>query len=117
MTASLGLGGGFVLLLYLTAIAGMEQMNAQGINLIFFLPIALLSLCIHWKHHLVEKEPLLPAILCGLAGVLAGSFLAFRLPVEWLSKLFAAFLLVVGIRETFFPKKQEKKEDSENKET
>ena len=40
--ASLGLGGGMILILYLTIFAGMAQFEAQGINLIFFIPIALL---------------------------------------------------------------------------
>ena len=69
VTASLGLGGGFVLLLYLTAIANMDQLQAQGINLVFFLPIAALSLIIHAKNGLIEKEPLLPAIGFGLVDV------------------------------------------------
>ena len=43
VTASMGLGGGFVLLIYLTAFANVPQMEAQLINLIFFLPIGALS--------------------------------------------------------------------------
>ncbi len=104
VAGSLGLGGGFVLLLYLCAIAGENQLIAQGINLIFFLPIALLSLIIHIKNGLVETKPLFPSILCGAFGVCAGALLAFWLPVFWLRKIFAVFILLVGIKETFFTK-------------
>ena len=38
--SALGLGGGGILVLYLTLFLGMEQMQAGGINLIFFLPLA-----------------------------------------------------------------------------
>ena len=44
--ASMGLGGGFVLLVYLSIFTNTPQDMAQGINLLFFLPIALLSLII-----------------------------------------------------------------------
>ena len=52
--ASLGLGGGMVLIIYLTVFAGMPQIQAQGINLIFFVPIAIISIIIHNKN--VSKE-------------------------------------------------------------
>lgn len=105
--ASMGLGGGFVLLLYLTVIAGVDQIQAQGINLIFFIPIALISLIIHIKNGFVDKKPLLLSILCGAAGVAVGSCVAFNIPVELLSKAFAVFVLVLGIKELFFQKKEE----------
>ena len=35
---AMGLGGGSVLILYLTLILNMQQVQAQGINLLFFLP-------------------------------------------------------------------------------
>ena len=46
-TASMGLGGGFIQLVYLSVFTEIPQDIAQGINLLFFLPIALLSLVIH----------------------------------------------------------------------
>ncbi|MDE7100907.1 MAG: hypothetical protein K2O05_03535, partial [Anaeroplasmataceae bacterium] len=62
VTASMGLGGGFILMIYLTTIAGIDQIDAQGINLIFFLPIALISIIMHIKNKLIDKKPLLPII-------------------------------------------------------
>lgn len=107
VTASLGLGGGFVLLLYLTAIQEMDQLQAQGINLLFFLPIAALSLIVHIKNKLIDKEPLLPCILCGVIGVFAGTTIAFWIPTSLLSKIFAVFILIIGCKELFFPKKDD----------
>lgn len=99
--AALGLGGGFILLIYLTAIAGVEQLQAQGTNLIFFLPIATISLFLHFKNHLIETKPLIPSIIFGIIGVALGSFLAFWLPAYWLQKLFAILILIVGLKELF----------------
>lgn len=43
LAGSLGLGGGGVLVLYLVLALGMPQLKAQGINLLFFIPCAVLS--------------------------------------------------------------------------
>ena len=105
ITASLGLGGGFVLLIYLIAVANVNQMQAQGINLIFFLPIAAFSLIFHARNKLLDTRPLLPAIIGGLVGVCVGYGLGCLLGGEWIAKLFASFLLVVGLKELFHRKK------------
>lgn len=105
LTASLGLGGGFVLVIYLTAVANMPQTQAQGINLLFFIPIAALSLILHAKNKLLDKKPLLPAILGGVPGVGLGFGVGCLIGAEWLSKLFAVFILVIGLKELFHRKK------------
>ena len=61
-----GVGGGTLLLVYMTAFAGLEQQTAQGINLLYFLPAALLALPSHLKNGYLEKPALLPAIAAGL---------------------------------------------------
>ena len=57
-----GVGGGTLLLVYLTAVAGADQHLAQGINLLYFLPAGLLALPAHIKNGYVEKKALLPCI-------------------------------------------------------
>jgi uncharacterized membrane protein YfcA len=51
--SSMGLGGGGVLLVYLTGFTSLSQINAQGINLIFFIPIAFVSCVLHLKNKLI----------------------------------------------------------------
>lgn len=109
LTASLGLGGGFILIIYLTAFANTDQFQAQGMNLLFFLPIAVLSLILHKKNGLLDKKPLLPAILGGIPGVGAGLLLGHLLGADWLSKLFAILIFAVGIKELFHKKKAKQK--------
>lgn len=96
--ASLGMGGGFVLLIYLTAIVSMPQREAQLINLLFFLPIAALSLILHFKNKLICKSAVLPAVASGIAGVLFGFFIASYLSNEGIRKVFAVFILLVGLK-------------------
>lgn len=99
LLSSMGMGGGGILLLYLTLVAGMEQQAAQGINLVFYLPVALVALCLHAKNRLICWRVALPCILVGVAGVWAGSRAAFALDSQWLGKLFGGFLLVIAVRE------------------
>ena len=50
-----GVGGGTLLLVYLSAVTGMEQHQAQGINLLYFLPAAALAIPKHWKNEYIER--------------------------------------------------------------
>ena len=87
--ASLGLGGGMILIIYLTLFAGVPQLQAQGLNLVFFIPIAAVSLYFHTKHKMVEWKKIVPVIISGTAFV----------------KIFGAFVILAGIKE-FFSKKE-----------
>ncbi len=99
--ASMGLGGGFVLMIWLTLFAGVQQKAAQGINLVFFLPIALLSLIMHIKGGLVNRPLLKKYILGGIAGAILGTIATHIVAAELLRKLYALFLLAFGTRELF----------------
>lgn len=99
LISALGMGGGGILLIYLTIFAGMQQQAAQGINLVFFIPIALVAICIHIKHRLIRWRVVLPVVLLGLCGVWLGSRIALATESHLLGKLFGLFLLLIGLRE------------------
>lgn len=101
---SLGMGGGAVLLLYLRVYGGYNQLEAQGMNLLFFLPIAALSIFLHSRNHLIAWKTAAVCIAAGLPSVLLGVWLGNRLGNEILSKLFGLMLLIIGLRE-FLKKK------------
>lgn len=110
IAASMGLGGGFILIIYLTIFADTDQITAQGINLVFFLPIALLSIIIHSKNKLIEWKAIPWLCGAGLGGVILGSWLSGIIGGDFLQKMFAVLLVIVGFKETFH-KKSEKKLD------
>lgn len=104
-----GVGGGTLLLIYMTAVAGIPQTAAQGINLLYFLPTAALALPSHVKNGFIEKKVLLPAILSGLAGTALAAYVATGLDVSQLHRYFGYFLIFVGLSELFRkPQKQGK---------
>lgn len=101
-----GVGGGTLLLLWLTAVMGMEQRTAAGINLLYFLcctPVALIS---HIRHRLVKREAWWPAALAGVAAAAAAAFLSGALPTDWLRRGFGVLLLYIGIRSLFTKEKR-----------
>lgn len=99
--ASMGLGGGFVLLVWLTLFQDVPQRTAQGINLLFFLPIALISIILHSRAKLIDKKLVLSLIPGGIIGAVLGTIGSQALGNELLRKLYAIFLLAFGLRELF----------------
>jgi len=98
-----GVGGGTLLLVYLTTFAGLDQHTAQGINLLYYLPAALMALPAHVKNGYVEKEVLWPAVIAGLVCACGGAWVATGLEVDRLRTLFGGFLVVIGLWELFGP--------------
>ena len=100
--AGLGIGGGSLLILWLTFVLGMDHTMARGINLLFFLPAALVACVFRWRQGNVALRRVLPAILAGCAAAAVCSGLAGFLDIELLKKLFGGLLLLTGLRELFF---------------
>ena len=96
-----GVGGGSLLLVYMTGIKGVPQTLAQGVNLLYFLPAAATALPAHLKNGYVEKKALLPAIAAGLVCSALAAWAATALDVEVLRKCFGGFLILIGLRELF----------------
>ncbi len=97
--SAFGVGGGSLLLIYMTSFAGLSQTAAQGINLLYFLPTAGAALPTHFRNGYVEKAALAPAILAGLAGTALAAWAATSLDAQVLRRCFGVFLLLIGLRE------------------
>lgn len=102
MIGAMGMGGGGVLLIYLTAFAHVPQLKAQGINLISFLPTGLLATVIYAvKKQIVWKQVLL--MWCGGAVAAGGGYLLAKfIETALLSKIFAVFLVTFGLYQLIF---------------
>jgi len=104
-----GVGGGTLLLIVMTNFLGIEQLIAQGINLLYFIPAAATSLPSHVKNGFVDRQVLKWAVPAGLLTSALAAWLATGMEVELLRKIFGVFLLVVGVSELL--KKDEKGEE------
>ena len=103
--SGLGIGGGSLLILWLTLVVGMEQSAARLLNLLFFLPSAIIACCFRWKQGAVNLKNVLPAAIAGCVG--AAAFSRLHMDTSLLKKLFGILLLVTGLREVFYKPKEE----------
>ena len=72
----LGIGGGSLLMLWLTLVLGVSQDEARQINLLFFLPSALISCWMHKKQGTLNWKTSLPGMISGCAAAGLGSWIA-----------------------------------------
>ncbi|WP_010248400.1 sulfite exporter TauE/SafE family protein [Acetivibrio cellulolyticus] len=104
--SGMGIGGGTILIPALVIFANPDQHIAQSVNLIFFIPTAVIALIVHIRNKRVDFKVAIPIIIFGLLGAYLGSRLAIRLPGIVLKKYFGFFLLVLGVCEIIRKDKQ-----------
>ena len=110
--SSMGFGGGSVLLLYLTLLAGEEQKKAAGINLLFFLPCAVLSIVLYFRQKLIDWKIALPLMITAALGAVGGALTAMAVDAGIIRTLFGILLCAVGLKDLFT--KDGKKENPRN---
>ena len=91
-----GVGGGTLLLLLMTLFLGVDQTQAQGINLLYFLPTAGMSLLEHRKNGYLDREVLRAAVPLGTLAALAAAWAATSVDITMFRKPFGLFLLWAG---------------------
>ena len=97
LIGSMGFGGGGVLIIYLAVFASVPQLQAQGVNLLFFIPCAALSVLIYTLKKQINYREIFPVILGGISGAIPAGFILSFIKTEYLSKIFAVFLIYMGI--------------------
>jgi len=100
--AGIGVGGGSLLVLWLTLVLGMEHPQARLINLLFFLPSAIVASVFRWHQGALKFRKILPAIVCGCIAAGICSYFSRYMDMALLKKLFGGLLLLTGIRELLY---------------
>lgn len=98
--SGLGIGGGSLLMLWLTLMAGMPHDTARMINLMFFIPSALsASLLRLFRKDRPDWKAVVPAALTGCLAAVLCSGLRQRIDTALLQKAFGLLLIAAGTRE------------------
>lgn len=98
----LGTGGGSLLVLWLTLVLNTPSQQAKVINLLFFLPSAIISTFLRWRRGGIPiRKTILPAV-AGCAGAWIFASIGQKMNTELLQKLFGVLLLFTGLRELFY---------------
>lgn len=96
LIGGMGMGGGTILIPLLTLFLDIPQLEAQTINLISFIPMAVVSLAIHIKNKLVDFKALFKVLPFALGFSVVSSFFALQINSNILRMIFGVFMLVIG---------------------
>lgn len=102
--SGIGTGGGSLLLLWLTVVTGIPPETARCINLLFFIPSAIIASLFRWKQGSLNPKIVLPAIFSGCISAALFSWISQNLNTILLKKLFGVLLILTGIREFIYNK-------------
>ena len=100
--SALGIGGGSLLILWLTLVMQMTHDLAGTVNLMFFIPSALIACLFRFRQGKLDIKRILPALIAGCAGAVLFSCLRIRIDTESLKKPFGVLLLLTGVRELLY---------------
>ena len=100
--AGIGVGGGSLLMLWLTLIIDMPHQEARIINLLFFIPSAIIASLFQMKHGSLHFRKIVPAIIGGTIGAILFAFWGKEIDRTLLRKLFGVLFLITGLRELFY---------------
>ena len=104
-----GMGGGTILIFFLTFFMGVEQHVAQATNLIFFIPASLVAILVNLKNkNLGIKSGVIISIF-GILGAIIGANISLNIDVNILRKSFGVFLILIITNEIYSIIKQNKK--------
>ena len=93
----MGMGGGTVLIPLLTIFYGVGQHSAQAINLIAFIPMAVIALIIHLRNKMVVFKDVVLIVVPGIISCIIGCYLARNLSGDVLRRCFGGFLILLSV--------------------
>ena len=106
--SGLGVGGGSLLILWLTLILQMEHQYARALNLLFFIITAAVVCIFRWRKGMLKWDIILPAAFMGC--ITAATFAAIGkiLEGDLVRKLLGILFLATGLREVFYRPQKDK---------
>ena len=93
----MGMGGGTLLIPILTIFLDVPQKNAQAINLVSFIPMAIIVTIINIKRKGIDYKSVLLVATPALVTSVISALLVKKIPSKALSIGFAIFLITLGV--------------------
>ena len=92
-----GVGGGGLLVLYLTLLRGVEQIRAQRLNLILFVAVSAAAVPYHLARRRVDAEILAIFAVFAIPGTFAGAAIRAAVPPEAVRAVFGIAMMITGL--------------------
>lgn len=93
-----GAGAGMVLVPLLSSWGKLDYRNALATSIAVVLPMSLASAAVYFFHGGLNLPQLLPYLLGGLTGGIIGGRVFKKVPLVWIRRLFALFIIYGGVR-------------------
>ena len=106
--AGLGVGGGSLLMLWLTLICTLPYENARILNLLFFIPSAVIASIFRLRQGSLTLKKVLPAMIAGSVAAGIFSWISKGIDTTYIEKGFGILLLITGLRELLYMPKEKK---------
>ena len=97
LLGGMGMGGGTLLIPILSVLLNVEQHTAQTVNLVSFIPTAVIALIIHAKNKMLDKKGTLPVVISAIIFTAVFSYLSTLIQSQLLKRFFGCFLIIFGI--------------------
>lgn len=101
-----GVGGGSLLVLYLTVFGGVDQYTAGGVNLLYFTGCAPAALVTHIREKRIVWRAVWLCLLTGIPLSVIAALISSNIDTQLLHKAFGFVLLYIGIKEIFTKNKE-----------
>lgn len=100
--AGMGVGGGSLLLLWLTQVSDMAQPQARILNLLFYIPAAFVASVFRLKKNALPLRMILPGLIAGCISAAVLTLISANWDTERLKHLLGWLLIAIGIKEIFY---------------
>ncbi|MGH2693263.1 MAG: sulfite exporter TauE/SafE family protein [Actinomycetota bacterium] len=100
LSALFGVGGGILMVPFITLALDESQHLAEGTSLLVMVPTAIAGVVAHHRRGFVSFRHAVLLALGGIGGAALGAWLALRLDADVLQRVFGVFVLVMGARLT-----------------
>ena len=86
IVSGMGMGGGTILITFLTNFLGVNQLVAQACNIIFFIPTSIIATIVNSKNKIINWKIAIILAVSGILGAILGSISANKVDVNILRK-------------------------------
>ena len=98
LSALFGVGGGLVMVPFMTLALGESQHLAEGTSLLVIVPTAVSGVIAHMRREYVSFPHAALLALGGVGGAYLGALAALELEAGTLQTVFGVFLAIMGVR-------------------
>ena len=101
IATALGVGGGTILIIFLTFILNLDIKTSLAINLVCYIPASIISIIYNFKRKNINLKKILPIVFFGILGSVLGTIISKKIETILLKKAFGIILILIAFYEIY----------------